>query len=103
MATAQEIESGDSATVYSALLAVLGDYEVPLHKLIGVCADGAATMQGIYRGVCTRLLNHVRSLRDQAMVQIADGTIGRTLDTFHPQRGVFKVHCVCHRIRVNCN
>ena len=64
---------------------MLADYEVPLNKLIGVCADGgASTMQGIYRGgVCTRLLNHVRELREQARVLIADRTIDRTLDTFH--------------------
>ncbi len=62
---------------------MLADYEVPLNKLIGVCADGgASTMQGIYRGVCTRLLNHVREIREQARVRIADRTIDRTLDTF---------------------
>ena len=36
---------------------VLEEYHVPLHKVIGLCSDGASTMRGVYRGVCTRLLN----------------------------------------------
>ena len=31
------------------------------------------------------LLNHVRELREQARVLIADDTIGQTLDTFHEE------------------
>jgi hypothetical protein len=34
---------------------VLEEYHVPLHKVIGLCSDGASTMRGVYRGVCTRL------------------------------------------------
>ena len=52
----------------------------------------------VYRGICTRLQNHIRASRNQARVEIADGTVGRTLDTFHPKSGVFSVHCVCHRL-----
>jgi len=93
-----EIAGGDSATIYRAVMDVLEEYHVPLHKVIGLCSDGASTMRGVYRGVCTRLQNHIRASRNQARVEIADGTVGRTLDTFHPKSGVFSVHCVCHRL-----
>jgi hypothetical protein len=84
--------------VYNALLAVLESYNVPLLKVIGLCSDGASTMRGIYRGVCMRLARHIRVLRAAAITDIAAGDMTTTLDTFHPQRGVFSIHCVCHRL-----
>ncbi len=83
---------------------MLADYEVPLHKLIGVCADGASTMQGIYRGVCTRLLNHVRELCEQVRVLIADGAYNRTnLGYFPSTEGYIQGTLRVPLPRVNCN
>ena len=59
-----EIAGGDSATIYRAVMDVLEEYHVPLHKVIGLCSDGASTMRGVYRGVCTRLQNHIRASRN---------------------------------------
>ncbi len=64
-----EIAGGDSATIYRAVMDVLEEYHVPLHKVIGLCSDGASTMRGVYRGVCTRLQNHSRASRNQARVE----------------------------------
>ena len=55
-------------------------------------------MRGVYRGVCTRLARHIRVLRDAALTDIAAGDMTRTRDTFHSLRGVFSIHCVCHRL-----
>ena len=84
--------------MYNALLTVLEAYNVPLLKVIGLCSDGASTMRGVYRGVCTRLARHIRELRDAALTDIAAGDMTRTRDTFHSLRGVFSIHCVCHRL-----
>ena len=84
--------------MYRALRTVLAEYNVPLTKVIGLCSDGASTMRGVYRGVCTRLAQYIRELRDVALHEILGDNRTRTLDSFHPQRGIFSVHCVCHRL-----
>ena len=93
-----ELPDGTAATVYQELLLILDKYHVPLGKVIGICADGASTMQGVYRGVCTRLSRHFRQLRQEVCDEITAGDITRTPDTFHHNRGVFTIHCVCHRL-----
>jgi hypothetical protein len=35
-------------TVYGTLMRVLHEYQVPVSKVIGVCSDGASTMQGYH-------------------------------------------------------
>ena len=84
--------------MYRALRTVLAEYNVPLTKVIGLCSDGASTMRGVYRGVCTRLAQYIRELRDVARHEILGDNRTRTLDSFHAQRGIFSVHCVCHRL-----
>jgi hypothetical protein len=79
-------------------MSILQQYNVPLDKIIGVCADGASTMQGIYRGVCIRFARHLRQLRQEVCDVITAGDIARTPDTFHSNIGVFTIHCVCHRL-----
>jgi hypothetical protein len=37
---------------------ILEKYIVPLGRVIGICADGASTMQGIYQDVCLRLARY---------------------------------------------
>jgi hypothetical protein len=93
-----ELPDGTAGTVYQELLLILDKYHVPLGKVIGICADGASTMQGVYRGVCTQLGRHLRQLRQEVCDEITAGDITRTPDTFHHNRGVFTIHCVCHRL-----
>jgi hypothetical protein len=93
-----ELPDGTSETVYRELLLVLHKYNVPLDKIIGLCADGASTMQGIYRGVCVRLGAHLRQLRQEICTAITATDVTRTPNMFHPQMGVFAIHCVCHRL-----
>jgi len=80
---------------------VLHEYKVPISKIIGICSDGASTMQGVHKGVCTQLALHIRVARELLMEELRgqepEGR-GRAADTFHPARGVFVVHCVCHRL-----
>ncbi len=60
--------------------------------VIGICSDGASTMQGIHKGVCTQLAKHIRQLRQVSR----DNT--RDINSFHDSRGIFVVHCVRHRL-----
>jgi hypothetical protein len=88
-------------TVYGTLMRVLHEYKVPISKIIGICSDGASAMQGAHKGVCTQLALHIRVARELLMEELRgqkpEGR-GRAADTFHPARGVFVVHCVCHRL-----
>ena len=73
-----ELPDGTADTVYQELLLILDKYHVPLGKVIGICADGASTMQGVYRGVCIRLGRHLRQLRQEVCDEITAGDITRT-------------------------
>ena len=65
------LEAKDAGNVYRVLLDVLLESCVPLDRIIGICSDGASTMMGCYRGVCTRLAEHnVRALRGDTMLLI---------------------------------
>jgi hypothetical protein len=64
------LEAKDAGNVYRVLLEVLMESCVPLDRIIGICSDGASTMMGCYRGVCTRLAQHVRALRADTMLLI---------------------------------
>ncbi len=57
-----ELEAGDANTVYTALINILNRYHVPLHRVAGICSDGASTMlgTGIHKGVCTQLVQYIR-------------------------------------------
>jgi len=96
-----ELPDGSAKTPNRELMLILEKYNVPLGKVIGICADGASTMQGIYRGVCLRLaIRHIRALRQDICEEITSRDMTRTPDTFHRNRGVFTIHCVCHRLAV---
>ena len=78
---------------------VLDDNNVPLDRIIGICSDGASTMLGRFKGVCTQLAKRLRDLREATVADIRAQSIhGRDLDSFHGYRGIFVVHCVCHRL-----
>ena len=96
--TLTELPGADAATVYSVLLGVLREYNVPLHKVIGICSDGAKTMQGVHRGVCTQLARYIRDIRQQYITAIRTEVHGRSLESFHHSKGLYVVHCVCHRL-----
>ena len=77
------------------------EYNVSLNKLIGICSDGASTMRGVHKGVCTQLERHLRGVREETMrhlIMAQDVHIRRAVDSFHAARGIFTVHCVCHRL-----
>jgi hypothetical protein len=74
------------------------DAHVPMDKVIGICSDDASTMQGIHKGVCTQLAKHIRQLRQVYMLDIMAGDNTRDINSFHDSRGIFVVHCVCHRL-----
>jgi hypothetical protein len=95
-----ELEAKDAGNVYRVLLDVLMEYCVPLERIIGICSDGASTMMGCYRGVCTKLAQHVRELRADTMLRITGNgsDIRRAPETYHHMRGVYVIHCVCHRL-----
>ena len=80
------------------LIRVLNAYHVPMDKVIGICSDGASTMQGIHKGVCTQLAKHIRQLRQVYMLDIMARDNTRDINSFHDSRGIFVVHCVCHRL-----
>ena len=82
------------------LLEVLVEFCVPLHRVIGICSDGASTMMGRFKGVCTRLASHIREIREEVIQDIVANTtdIRRAVASFHPKRGVYVIHCVCHRL-----
>ena len=78
---------------------ILVEYNVPLNKLIGICSDGASTMRGVHKGVCTQLERHLRGVREETMrhlIMAQDVHIRRAVDSFHAARGIFTVHCVSH-------
>ncbi len=93
-----ELEAADAGTVYKALMQVLHSYDVPLQRVTGICSDGANTMQGVHRGVCTRLARHIRELRGRAIASIRDADQQRGDQSFHVSKGIFVNHCVCHRL-----
>jgi hypothetical protein len=98
--TLTELPSADAATVYSVLLGVLREYNVSLHKVIGICSDGAKIryMQGVHRGVCTQLARYIRDIRQQYITAIRTEEHERLLESFHHSKGLYVVHCVCHRL-----
>jgi hypothetical protein len=63
-----EIQAGDANTVYVMVMKVLTDNKVPLDKVIGICSDGASTMQGVHKSVCIQLAKRIRELR-QGVIQ----------------------------------
>jgi hypothetical protein len=67
-------------------------------KLVGICSDGAGTMLGVHKGVCTQLAQAIRTARQHVIEDIMTRDRNRRLDSFHKDRGVFVVHCVCHRL-----
>ncbi len=69
-----------------------------LKRVIGICSDGASTMQGVHKGVCTRLAQHIRADRDVVIADMIAQDVNRHVESFHANRGVFFVHCVCHRL-----
>jgi hypothetical protein len=78
---------------------VLKQFDIPLDRIIGICSDGASTMQRRIKGVCTQLANRIRDMWAKNIADIrARATNGRPIDSFHEGRGVFIVHCVCHRL-----
>ena len=78
---------------------MLNEFDVPLDRIIGICSDGAHTMQGRIKGVCTQLANSIRDMRVAKIAHIrARAMHGRPIDSFHEGRGIFVVHCVCHRL-----
>jgi hypothetical protein len=78
---------------------VLNEFNVPLDRIIGICSDGASTMLDRIKGVCTQLAQYLRDMRAANVADIRARSInGRDLDSFHEARGVFVVHCVCHRL-----
>ena len=78
---------------------VLNEFDVPLDRIIGICSDGASTMQGRIKGVCTQLANNIRDMRGANIAHIrAQAMQCRPMDSFHEGRGIFVVHCVCHRL-----
>jgi hypothetical protein len=80
-------------TVYRTLMRVLHEYKVPIS---GICSDGASTMQGVHKGVCTQLTLHICVARgllvEEPRGQEAESR-GRATDTFHPARGLLLVRC----------
>ena len=92
-----EIESGDAESIYGKVMESLETSGLPLGRIVGLCSDGASTMLGCWRGVCTRLLARLRAEREGILHHIATQE-NRGAETFHKSRGVFAVHCVCHRL-----
>ena len=93
-----ELAAGDANTVYAALMKTLDKYHVPLDKVVGICSDGASTMLGIHKGVGIQLAQSIRNARQHVLEDIMTRDCSRRLDSFHKDRGVFVVHCVCHRL-----
>jgi hypothetical protein len=78
---------------------VLNEFDVPLDRIIGICSDGAHTMQGRIKGVCTQLANNIRDMRGANIAHIrAQAMQCLPMNSFHEGRGIFVVHCVCHRL-----
>ena len=66
---------------------VLREYKAPFDKIIGICSDGASTMQGVHKGVCTQLATFIRELRQVSIYDIIAADHSRTIDSFHKNRG----------------
>ncbi len=81
---------------------VLEEYNVPLHKVVALCSDGASTMRGVYRGVCTRLQNQIRESRNQAAKSYTCRNggwySGADLGYLPSAEGIFSLHYVCRRL-----
>ena len=86
-----ELEAADAATVYNTLIQVLQSYDVPLQRVIGICSDGANTMQGVHRGVCTRLARHIRELRGRAIASIGTQTSKEGISPFTLARAYLSI------------
>ena len=80
------------------LTKILEENKVPMDKIIGICSDGASTMLGVHKGVCTQLAKRIRAERQVIIDNMISHDHTRTMDSFHVNRGVFVVHCVCHRL-----
>ncbi len=92
------LRGGDSNTVFAMLMKILEENKVPMDKIIGICSDGASTMLGVHKGVCTQLPKKICAERKVIMNNMVAHDRTRTMDLFHVNRGVFVVHCVCHRL-----
>jgi hypothetical protein len=55
-------------------------------------------MLGIHMGVCMQLVQAIRTARHHVIEEIMTRDRNRCLDSFHKDRGVFVMHCVCHRL-----
>ena len=55
-----EIQCGDSATIFETLIRALEEAGVTLTRIIGICSDGASTMIGERRGVCTQVSSRIK-------------------------------------------
>ena len=82
-----EIAAGDANTVYAMLMKVLKDYDLPINKIIGICSDGASTMQGVHKGVCVQLAKYIRELRQVYISDIIARDHTRHVDSFHDSKG----------------
>ena len=94
-----EIAAGDANTVYAMLMKVLNDYDLPIAKIIGICSDGASTMQGVHKGVCVQLAKYIRELRQVYISDIIARDHTRHVDSFHDSKGA--ISC-CSYVIVNC-
>ena len=70
----------------------LQKYHVPLDRVVGICSDGASTMLGVHKGVCTQLARAIRTTREHIIEDIITRDRNRRRDSFHKDRGVFVVH-----------
>ncbi len=66
---------------------VLKDYNVPIDKIIGICSDGANTIKGVQKGVCTQLAKYIRELRQVHISDIIALDHTQTITSFHDSRG----------------
>ncbi len=82
-----EIQAGDANTVYAMVMKVLTDNKVPLDKVIGICSDGASTMQGLHKGVCIQLAKRIRELRQGVIQDMRSLDHTRSIDSFHANKG----------------
>lgn len=94
-----EIAAGDANTVYAMLMKVLTDYDLPIAKIIGICSDGASTMQGVHKGVCVQLAKYIRELRQVYISDIIARDHTRHVESFHASKGA--TSC-CFNVIVNC-
>jgi hypothetical protein len=55
-------------------------------------------MQGVHKGVCTQLARYIRQVREVDIAALLEENPRRGRDSFHKSRGLYVVHCVCHRL-----